>query len=166
MDATSNGNVKCSWRVIKKCNSVVEELCFKIKSQLGKASFYVNHYSTQVTKIVTTKCPYKMSLQKCHHKLSQRIVTTNQQQNKQHFWYTLCCDDKSKYWSGWHKRKSFPFGVRSVGLYTCQSLVAVGGTTLWILWAMGLACLTWGLVGSNLQDIDENTRLSRKGGGM
>ena len=39
------------------------------------------------------------------------------------------------------------FGVRSVGSYAHQSMAAKGGMRLWIQWPMGLACLTWELVG-------------------
>ena len=54
------------------------------------------------------------------------------------------------------------FGVISDGSDACQRILSEGGMTLCIQWPMGLACLTYELVGSNMWCLDENTRLSIK----
>ena len=57
-----------------------------------------------------------------------------------------CWPDMRQFLNLRHSRVT-TFDVRSVGSDACQSIAAEDGMILWIQWSMGLACLTWVLVG-------------------
>ena len=74
--------LKCLTFLTVKVSCLDNNIIVRFFVKLGKSSFYVSYYSTQVTKVVTTNC---------HNKTSLQIVITacynKSQQNKQQFWY-------------------------------------------------------------------------------